>query len=401
MTNELPDDVLAIRQRIADTIDMASGQMVDRRLLFELLVLALVSKEHVLFIGPPGTGKSAAVKAAAQQFSGEYFEYLIGRFTEPSEIFGPLDLNALKAGEVRPVTRNMLPEANIAFLDEIFLGSTAILNTLLGVLNERRYRRGMFQCDVPLWTCVGASNALPDDPMLQAFADRFLLTSFVDPVREENLVSLLSLGWQQAKAELAEGSSAQTTRLTADDLAALSRASASVDLEAVREPYAHIVRKLRIGGLALSDRRLVKGQKLIAVVALLAGRAVATVADLWPIIYLVQDRDLQTEVKDLLATELAEAENQLLSESVRQSSYGPEAQAAELVTYGQTLLTERPAMTTDPAFEIWQVKLESLLTRIDAGFAEETRPQTLSVLRSGLLASVERERSGVAQESPE
>ena len=58
-------------------------------------------------------------------------------------------------------------------------------------------------------------------------------------------------------------------------------------------------------------------------------------------------------------------------------------------------------MTTDPAFEIWQVKLESLLTRIDAGFAEETRPQTLSVLRSGLLASVERERGGVAQESPE
>ena len=161
-------------------------------MLFELVVLGLITNEHVLFIGPPGTGKSAAVKAAADTVSGRYFEYLIGRFTEPAEIFGALDLAALKEGEVRPVTRNMLPEANIAFLDEIFLGSTAILNTLLAVLNERVYRRGAFETKVPLWSCVAASNALPEDPMLQAFADRFLITSFVEPVSEANLSALLA-----------------------------------------------------------------------------------------------------------------------------------------------------------------------------------------------------------------
>jgi MoxR-like ATPase len=374
-------------------IDSASEQLVERRLLFELVVLGLITREHVLFVGPPGTGKSAAVKSAAQQFSGKYFEYLIGRFTEPGELFGALDLAALKDGEVRPVVKNMLPEANIAFLDEIFLGSTAILNTLLGVLNERIYRRGSFTCEVPLWSCVAASNTLPDDPMLQAFADRFLLTSFVAPVSEEGLSALLSAGWQRARSELQATSATPDAKLSAADLHVLTQAVPDVDLSEIVEPYAHIVRKMRVGGLSLSDRRLVKGQKLIAAAALLAGRTQATVADLWPVIYMVQDPALQTEVKDLLAAELAKGENTLLRESVKQSSFGPQALAADLVTYGQDLLTQKPALVTDPGFEIWQVKLESLLTRIDAGFGVDDMPPTLAVLRTGLVAAVSSDAS--------
>ncbi|MFK7753301.1 MAG: AAA family ATPase [Sedimentitalea sp.] len=383
-----PDQLRPLLDRLSQVIDVASEQLVERRLLFELVVLGLISKEHVLFVGPPGTGKSAAVKMAARQFSGQYFEYLIGRFTEPSELFGALDLAALKDGQVRPVVQNMLPEANIAFLDEIFLGSTAILNTLLGVLNERTYRRGTFQCDVPLWSCVAASNALPDDPTLQAFADRFLLTSFVQPVSEEGLGTLLRVGWQQARSDLQASPETETAKLSAADLATLTQGAAQVDLEATRAPYAHVIRKLRVGGLSLSDRRLVKGQKLIAAAALLAGRTQATNADLWPIIYMVQDPGLQGEVKDLLAGELSHGENTLLRERVKQSSFGPHAQASELVDYGQKLLAQKPPHTTAPQFEVWQVKLESLLTRIDAGFALDDRPETLSVLRAGLVASI-------------
>ena len=384
----MTDTIPTIVKRLSHSLESASGKLVERRLLFELVLLGLITREHVLFVGPPGTGKSAAVKSAADQFQGRYFEYLIGRFTEPSELFGALDLVALKGGEVRPVTQNMLPEANIAFLDEIFLGSTAILNTLLGVLNERRYRRGTFEKDVPLWSCVAASNALPEDPTLQAFADRFLLTSFIEPVSDENLTALLSAGWAQAQNELGQGSESATAPLAEEDLQALTQAAGQVDLSDVLEPYAHILRKLRIGGLVLSDRRIVKGQKLIAAAALLAGRTKASVADLWPIVYMVQDRGLQAEAKDLLAAELANGENDLLVESVSYSSYGPQALARELVQYGQALLAEKPALTSDPAFEVWQVKLEALLIRIDAGFAEEDLPETLALLKSGLVASV-------------
>jgi MoxR-like ATPase len=57
----------------------------------------------------------------------------------------------------------MLPEAEIAFLDEIFQGSSAILNTLLGILNERVFRHGQTQLKCPLRISVGASNSLPTD----------------------------------------------------------------------------------------------------------------------------------------------------------------------------------------------------------------------------------------------
>ncbi|MEO9515885.1 MAG: AAA family ATPase [Paracoccaceae bacterium] len=384
----MADTLSDLLTRLSQTLDVASKKLVERRLLFELVVLGLITREHVLFIGPPGTGKSAAVKSAAEQFQGRYFEYLVGRFTEPSELFGALDLAALKDGEVRPVTHNMLPEANIAFLDEIFLGSTAILNTLLGVLNERQYRRGTFEKDVPLWSCVAASNALPEDPMLQAFADRFLLTSFIEPVSEENLTALLTAGWTQAQGELGTQSEGTKIPLTAQDLETLTRATGQIDLSDVLESYAHILRKLRVSGLVLSDRRLVKGQKLIAAAALLAGRTKASLADLWPVVYMVQDKGLQTEVKDLLAAELAKGENALLVESVGYSSFGPQALANELVQYGQKLLEGKPTLPSDPAFEMWQVKLEALLIRIDAGFPEDDLPESLSLLKSGLIASV-------------
>ena len=85
----------------------------------------------------------------------------------------------------------MLPEAEVAFLDEVFLGSTAILNTLLGVLNERTFRRGHTEIEVPLRVCVGASNGLPEDETLAAFADRFLARMFVEPVADAQLEELL------------------------------------------------------------------------------------------------------------------------------------------------------------------------------------------------------------------
>ncbi len=178
----------------------------EREALVELVALAAVAGEHLLVIGPPGTAKSEAVRRATRALGGTCFEYLLGRFTEPAEIFGPIDLRRLREGVVEVETAGMLPEADIAFLDEVFLGSSAILNTLLGILNERAFRRGSTSLRCPLRVCVGASNALPEDPSLAAFADRFVVRAFIDPVTDPMLEDLLAGGWSVREAPAAQAS---------------------------------------------------------------------------------------------------------------------------------------------------------------------------------------------------
>ncbi len=373
-------------------LDALSVQFVARRALLELVMLGLIAHEHVLLIGPPGTGKSAAVQAVARAIDARSFEYLIGRFTEPSELFGALDLNALKDGQIRPVTSGMLPEAEIAFLDEIFLGSTAILNSLLKILNERTYRRGQFSMNSPMLSCVAASNAMPEDSSLAAFADRFLVTMFVDPVGESELTDLLKKGWSEAGGRVAP-----IAPLDSRVVAELHDAALAIDLEPVYEAYAHIVRKMRLIGVTLSDRKIVKAQKLIAAAALLRGAQAAGPEDLWPVTYLVQSKVQQEEVRELLHAELKESRNPVLTNSVAAATYGPTAHAARLTEEATDLLEQRPALQSDPLQEVWLVRLETMLMRIDAAFNDQTLPQQLRALRSSVenvLAAQPSRRAG-------
>lgn len=372
-------------RKVHDIVRMGAQNLVDRKIIFELVVLGVMAQEHVLMIGPPGTGKSAAVSAVAQRFSGKHFEYLLGRFTEPAELFGALSIEALKRGRVEVVTDEMLPEANIAFLDEVFLGSTAILNTLLGLLNERMYRRGAQRMQVPLWCCVAASNAMPDDPMLAAFADRFLMTTYVDPVSLDNVEDLLRSGWSLEQRDEVLG---DDQKITTEEVESLVEQVLKVDLSDVILPYSHIVRKLSVRGLSFSDRRIVRGQKLIAAAAVLAGRESATLADLWPVIYMIQDRNLQEQAKELLAEELQLAENSILDQAAKTAAYGPAAYATDLSKSAHSHLDTKPQMREDPSFEAWCIRAEGMIARIDAGFAEDARPETLALARSALVAAI-------------
>lgn len=366
---------------IANHIDRLEAAFVSRRALLELVVLGLLTREHVLLIGPPGTGKSAAVRALARALDATTFEYLIGRFTEPGELFGALDLEALRDGLIRPVTRNMLPEAQVAFLDEIFLGSTAILNSLLKILNERTYRRGQFEMAVPLVSCIAASNELPEDPALAAFADRFLATMFVDPVGEEHLVALIGAGWTEMRGAMPE-----VPVLDPALLARLQAAVLAVDIAPIGTQYAHIVRKIRLLGIPLSDRKLVKGLKLVAAAALLRGSMAAGVEDLWPVSYLVQSRQQQQDVRNVLQAELQHSRNPVLTGSLAQATHDLTSHAAELTEKGSQLLQSHPRDGSKDELERWYVRLETMLTRIEAAFAPEAMPAHLRSVHAGIEA---------------
>src|SRR5947209_7747131 len=178
-----------------EVVEPLKNRFVGRDEVIDLIALALVAGEHLFLHGPPGTAKSALIHHFARAVRGRYFEYMLTRFSEPNEIFGPIDIGQLREGRVVTVTTGMLPEAEFVFLDELFNANSAILNNLLTVLNERVYRRGAETHRLPLLSLFSASNHLPDDEALRALFDRFLLRCHVPSLRAEEVPRLLQAGW--------------------------------------------------------------------------------------------------------------------------------------------------------------------------------------------------------------
>lgn len=365
MTLSLQD---AARQ-VHGSIRVATAGLIGREQLAELIVLGAVAQEHLLVVGPPGTAKSAVVRRVAQAMGGRYFEYLLGRFTEPSELFGPVDLKKLREGTVETDVTGMLPEADVAFLDEVFLGSTAILNTLLGVLNERRFRRGHTQIQCPLRVCVGAANGLPEDEALAAFADRFLLHLFIEPVPDHQLEAMLAGGWQSDRQAI-------TPQAGMVHLDLLCQALHQVDLDPARPVLANAIRQLRQAGIHLSDRRIVKSQRLIAAAAVLAGRLQAGEADLWPLLYALPTQQMQDSAREVLRELLAGAAHPHLLSAVEQASLQPLSRVSRLLESAQACVGRTDGDRVAEA--------EALLREIDANFAPEVLPPELSAWRARL-----------------
>ena len=272
----------------AEVVEPLKQRFVGRDEVVDLIALAVVAGEHLFLHGPPGTAKSALIRHFASGVQGRYFEYMLTRFSEPNEIFGPIDLTQLRTGRVVTVITDMLPEAEFAFLDELFNANSAILNNLLTVLNERVYRRGAETHRLPLLSLFSASNHLPEDDALRALFDRFLLRCHVSHLPRESLPQLLRAGWELERSNAATGS------VTAAELRHLSRGVHQVELAPALEAYQEAVFKVRDLGIAFSDRRAVKVLKLLAASALLCGRDAAQPSDLWVLRY-VWDREEQIE----------------------------------------------------------------------------------------------------------
>ena len=272
--------------------------------IVDLMGVCLVGGENLFLLGPPGTAKSALVQELARKLDGNVFDYLLTRFTEPNEIFGPFDIRRLREGELVTNTEGMLPEASLVFLDELLNANSAILNSLLMALNERVFRRGRETRALPTLMVVGASNRLPEDDALNALFDRFLLRVCCENVPVERLGEVLNAGWtlDRRRHEKTDG----PPPLKVADVAKLQAILSTVDMSAVRPPIVDLVGRLRRAGIAVSDRRAVKMQRLVAASALLCGRAAAVLSDLWVFRY-IWDRLEQREVLASIVDEMLKA----------------------------------------------------------------------------------------------
>ncbi|MEM9696528.1 MAG: AAA family ATPase [Myxococcota bacterium] len=280
-----------LHQRLRLVAETLQSQFIGKDEIIRLMCVAVVAGEHCVLLGPPGTAKSALIRTLSQLLQANYFEYLLTRFTEPNELFGPVDINAFREGEYRRNVAGMLPEAEIVFLDEIFKSNSAILNALLTLLNERKFVSGGVTIECPLISVFGASNEVPGDETLGAIFDRFLLRVQSDNLDAYHFNELILRGIDWEVKQLTKDKPEPV--VSAEELIAL-RASFGQQMsfsDDFLSAYKGLVFQIRAEGVSVSDRRTIKLLKLFAASAYLDGRQQADTSDFFILKHIWNNHD--------------------------------------------------------------------------------------------------------------
>jgi len=186
----IEQDLSTIPLRTKLLIEQLSQNLFGKEKSIRLTLLSSIAGESIFFLGPPGVAKSMIARRLKYAFqNANSFEYLMGKFSTPDEVFGPVSIKKLKdEDKYERMVDKYLPGAHIVFLDEIWKASPAIQNSLLTVINEKVYRNGEQEIKVNLRGLVAASNELPrKGEGLEALWDRFLIRIVIDNIADESL----------------------------------------------------------------------------------------------------------------------------------------------------------------------------------------------------------------------
>lgn len=253
-----------VQAKFTATRNELASVLIERDQEIDLVLTGLLSGENVLLVGPPGCAKSLLLDSLMSWMNCRKFNVLLNKFSTPEEVFGPISIEGLRKDVYRRVTAGRLPEVELCVIEEIFKASTAILNTLLRILNEKVFE----DKKVPLKLAVAASNEWPSSEgggkELGALFDRFLLRKTVLPIRSKGSRSRLLWG--------ADHTPRLTGTLTAEELSEARKSVGSLtwsgDAKAALED---VVSGCIQEGVICSDRRQFKSVGICRAYAWLMG----------------------------------------------------------------------------------------------------------------------------------
>lgn len=300
-------DLVDVRQRLLQAESELRAAVLEREAPVRSLTQALLTRSHLLLLGPPGTAKSYLTLLATAMIDGaERFALQLTRTTDPAELFGMWDIGKIDQGEyVRLNAGGTIRSAHVAYLDEVFKASSSTLNALLETLNERTFKNGTAGVEsMPLITCVGCSNEYPQGDDLAPLYDRFLLRHWIPYVQEDTSWTELVLGGARP---------AVSTTITLDELEAAQAAVAAVQIPQDLGPVLLQIRSaLGRVGIQASDRRWRQAMQVVRAEAWLAGRSSAEKADLLSLVnvlwndYEAEGRKVNETLLDVCAPKLKE-----------------------------------------------------------------------------------------------
>jgi MoxR-like ATPase len=318
---DLQGEAEEVRKRLQRFRTSLGRFFVAKQELIDLMLVAAVAQEPLLLVGPPGTAKSDLVlkfKDALGIADEDYFEYMLTRFTEPSEIIGPIDINQLREGRYLRREQGKLPTARLAFLDEIFKSNSAILNILLTIINERKFYQDGEPQPVRLRVLFAATNEIPEQGELAALKDRFVLKAESRCVQDEHFEELIDAGlqaevyrslnqkpWMEGHATLADILKAH--RYLSYQFARGERAGRAEEMgdrqtyfppDVFREFQRLVKTLVRDDRIFISDRKLVKLYKLFRIRSWLFSGGTVTRDDLRLLAYLGESHHEMVLLRD-------------------------------------------------------------------------------------------------------
>jgi MoxR-like ATPase len=258
------------------------ASLIERDDEIDCILLGMIAREHVLFVGPPGVAKSHLCRSFADGIADlRYCERLLAPTTPPEAVFGPISLAALRDDRFEHVSEGSCTDAELVFFDEFFRGSDAIRDTLLHLLGpERQALVGTQQVQAPLITCIGASNSWADSADQQAVLDRWLIRKTVRPVSPAGRQRLM---FDDLPAMVAGCCSLA-------DLSKAQRIAAALPVsQAARETLTEIADELAGAGIRPSDRRWRASLKVARAAAAMHGHSEVLPIDLEPLQHVLWD----------------------------------------------------------------------------------------------------------------
>jgi MoxR-like ATPase len=299
-TIQAPDLPKELIKKFLTLEEVMNEVVLERHAEIHTGILAFLSGRNHLQLGPPGVAKSYLVDQFMLRIAGcededSYFKWQLNKYTQPEELFGGPLFDVLRdQGAYKRNTHRKMPRAKVAFLDEVYKGSSSIINTLLLMIHEGEFYNHDDDPHIPLMTVFGASNEGPQlDAGLAAFHDRFMFRHEVEKVRD--ITSFMQMLTTPPNPE-------PEKIISLEDIAEAQALISQIVLpDTVLQALWNLRTELEKKDLGVSDRRFNLVTRVIQAEAFLNGNNIAEVSDTKPLQHIMwEDPANRDEVRKIV-----------------------------------------------------------------------------------------------------